>query len=535
MPMKRREVLRALAGVVLVVGGLLAALPTPYRERAFLIPANGCNLETDLIEPKMTAPHGVVVLLHGLAANKKIMSYLARAFAAQELRVFVPDLPGQGHSRIGFSPEREQQCSDDLLRELYARKLAEPKTTIIAGHSMGGALALNAAAHVGAAGVIAISPAPMRAAHGASPEDLFFGTTPAEVRNALVISGGWELESRRGNAQDLVAGGSAGSQYLLVPEATHVSLLFDPRAARASQSWAAHLLGLPVPTSLPSYRSFLAFLCGFIGLLLIAGPFLRELCGTGSPVEHVPANVLRRVLVVARVAAVSTFAVIVLGGGWNPARAIGLFEGDYLAGFAVIAGVPLLALYWRRLVRDRRPLLTPGQAPGGDALKGAPARVATEGSASRAQRETWKAVVVAAFGAMAIFVLVTGWFEVTISEAWLNAPRWWRFPFLFLAFLPYLWAEELLLGGMEALSGWRRLAAGVGLRAIAWLALMAGIFLLHSGEVLLALLVPYFALLTIFQRRGMDIVRNGTGSAAAAAVFGAILLAGFCLAIFPIR
>jgi hypothetical protein len=32
----------------------------------------------------------------------------------------------------------------------------------------------------------------------------------------------------------------------------------------------------------------------------------------------------------------------------------------------------------------------------------------------------------------------------------------------------------------------------------------------------------------------MDIVRQGTGSIAAAALFGAILLAGFCLVIFPV-
>jgi hypothetical protein len=63
---------------------------------------------------------------------------------------------------------------------------------------------------------------------------------------------------------------------------------------------------------------------------------------------------------------------------------------------------------------------------------------------------------------------------------------------------------------------------------------LAGIFYLHSGEILLALLVPYFTLLCLLQRRGMDIVRKGTGSATAAAVFGAILLAGFCVVILPI-
>lgn len=530
MAIRGREGLRAIIGIGLIVGGLLAALPTRFRERAFLFDGKGCGLETELIEPKSTAPRGVVVLLHGLAANKKIMSYLARGFAAQDLRVFVPDLPGQGHSRTSFSPRREQECSDGLVQELYARQLAAPGTTILAGHSMGGALALNAAEHVGAAGVIAISPAPMGPRHGVNPENLLFGSKPPDVRNALVISGSWELESMRGNAADLVANGGHRSEYRVIPKATHVSLLFDSRAVQASQKWAAHLLGLPAPARLPSRRGLIAFLCGFLGLLLIAGSFLRELSGPAAALERVPSRLSRRVWAAVKVAAASIFGVVVLRG-WDPARAIRLFEGDYLAGFALIAGAPLLLAHWRRLVRDGKPMIEdgqPGATPDREAPKGAPA------DAPAPARSRRQAILAAAFGALAIFFLVTGWFELTLSEAWLNSARWWRFPFLALAFLPYLWAEELLLGGMEALSGWWRLAAGIGLRAIAWTALAGGIFLLHSGQVLLALLAPYFALLTIFQRRGMDIVRNGTCSAAAAAVFGAILLAGFCLVIFPI-
>jgi hypothetical protein len=48
------------------------------------------------------------------------------------------------------------------------------------------------------------------------------------------------------------------------------------------------------------------------------------------------------------------------------------------------------------------------------------------------------------------------------------------------------------------------------------------------------LLVVYLGFFSLFQRLGMDLVRRQTGSAIAAAVFGAILLAGFCLVIFPV-
>ena len=74
----------------------------------------------------------------------------------------------------------------------------------------------------------------------------------------------------------------------------------------------------------------------------------------------------------------------------------------------------------------------------------------------------------------------------------------------------------------------------LALRLAAWGVLVGGIFLLHSGEVLLVLLAPFFAVFCVFQRAGMEVVQKVTGSALAAALFGAILLAGFCLVTFPI-
>jgi hypothetical protein len=57
---------------------------------------------------------------------------------------------------------------------------------------------------------------------------------------------------------------------------------------------------------------------------------------------------------------------------------------------------------------------------------------------------------------------------------------------------------------------------------------------LKSGEILLVLLSPYFFLLFLLSGLGIQLVRKLTGSPTAAAIFGAILLAGFCLALFPV-
>jgi pimeloyl-ACP methyl ester carboxylesterase len=500
----RRDLTRAMAGVALFGAGLLTALPTEYRERTFVFETGGCRLDTSVIESKTGSIHGSVVLLPGLAANKKIMSYVARGFAAQNLRVIVPDLPGHGRTPGPFSAQRAEQCTFALLQDLFARGLAQPDTLVLAGHSMGAAIALRLAEKVRVAGTIAIAPAPMRAAHGAQPEAILFNGPPDDPRNMLVLSGQFELGSMRGNAADLVRPQSGNSStYEVIPGATHTSLIFDPRVVRRSQAWAARLLKLGASEALPSRLPLLASLVGFVGVMLIAGPFLREATRTeaGEATDAEPRCSGPFFKAIVMVAAASLAAVGILRA-WSPFYALRIFEGDYLAGFLLIVSVALLTA--------KRP------------------------TSASSVKPSPKLLLQAAFAGLMVLLLVTGWFELTLSEAWLNAARWARFPFFVLVVLPYHLAEELLLGSPQRLAGWRRVAAGLSLRLIAWVAILIGIFYFHSGEVLLALLAPYFALLSVLQRRAMDIVRMGTGSAAAAALFGAILLAGFCLVIFPV-
>ena len=104
----KSQMIRAIAGVLLCAGGFWLAFSTRYRERTYIINANGCRLETTIVEKPGVAPQGSVVLFHGLSANKKIMSYMARDFAEQSLRVYVPDLPGHGRTPGPFSPARAE-------------------------------------------------------------------------------------------------------------------------------------------------------------------------------------------------------------------------------------------------------------------------------------------------------------------------------------------------------------------------------------------------------------------------------------------
>ena len=500
--MKSSNAIRAGAGVLLCAAGLCLALPAPYREQTYFINGNGCRLATTIVEKPDVETQGSVVLFHGISANKKIMSYLARGFAEQGLRVYVPDFPGHGRTPGPFSPARAEECGEALVRELLARGAITPERTILAGHSMGGAIAVRIASRVSVAGVIAISPAPMRPAHGVSPEKLLFKDPPGLAPHSLVMSGALELGSMRGNAADLVASSHDGTaKYLEIPGATHVSILFGSAAMRASQEWAAQVLRLPSSTTLPSHRPLVGAMAGFLGLLLIAGPFLREAIGKNARNESATTRARIGLGRLAVEFGLGSILAVLLLQFWNPLRAIRLFQGDYLASFLLLLGAALAAAHWNDV---RLAFASPPRQ-----------------------------VLAAAFAGLLLLLLVTAWFDLTFYEAWLTAAKWARFPFLLAVLLPYHIVEETLLGPVERGKKWRRLALALLLRLISWGAMMGGVLFLHSGEILIGLLALYMALFNVLQRSGMDIVREETGPAAAA-VFGAILQAGFCLVIFPI-
>jgi pimeloyl-ACP methyl ester carboxylesterase len=486
----------------------------PYRERTYIFDAGGCRLETTMVEKHGGGGQGSVLLFHGISANKKIMSYLARGLAEQGLRVYVPDLPGHGRTPGPFLPARAEQCGEGLLRELLARGLISADRTILAGHSMGGAIAERIASRIPVAGLIAISPAPMRAAHGVTAEKLFFPDPPDLPPHSLVMVGSLELESMRRNAADLVATRSDGTaKYLEIPGASHVSVLFNSAAMRASQEWSAQTLHFSPTAALPSHRPLFGALGGFVGILLIAGPFLRETAGknrsegiaAAGPVTNLPRLFLEFAAGSALVVLLLRFGRPASEGGpysWVPLKVIGLFQGDYLASFLLLFGALLVVMHWGNLRT---------------AFKSFPG-----------------SLLAAGFAGAVLLLLVTAWFDLTFYAAWLTAAKWMRFPFLLIVLLPYHVAEETLLGPVEGGKKWRRLALALTLRLISWGDMMGGVLLLHSGEILIGLLAFYMALFNIVQRRGMDIVREETGSAPAAALFGAILLAGFCLVIFPL-
>jgi pimeloyl-ACP methyl ester carboxylesterase len=502
---KKRQLLQAVAGIFcLLVGGLFAYYPARrYSEHRYVVDAASCRMDLLMISrADLPARNdtGSVVLLHGISANKIIMLYLARAFAEVGLRVYLPDFPGHGRSPGPFTPEQAESCTASLLRGLSARGWIIPDRTILVGHSMGGAIALRLASNFRPAGVIAISPAPMIPAHGIIHENLLFHTLPVLTPNTRIMVGQFEPRGIRDNAADLAARNPESSAlFSEIPWNTHVSMLFSPAVARESQQWAARLLSLPNGAPLPSRLNLLGCLLGIVGLLLISGPFLREMTGNQQLPDVEPGNSVPRLRAAVEVALFSVFALHILRY-FLPLRVLHLFEGDYLASFFLIVGLGLIALHLKLALATLR---------------------------------TRPALVLGAFfAAILLHFLITGWFELTATGAWLNLGRWERFPLYFLSVFPFLYGLELLAGPV---SNWRpRYFFWLLLLLLSWLALAFGVVYLKSGEILLVLLSPYFALQFILTGLGIQLVRRESGSPTAAALFGAILLSGFCLVLFPL-
>ena len=227
-----------------------------------------------------------------------------------------------------------------------------------------------------------------------------------------------------------------------------------------------------------------------------AGDIHRDLQIDSS--SRVPGRAL--ILVEGIVAALIGVAALIL---FIPLKFLHLYSGDYLASLLLIYGALLL-------------ILNRSEARATFSLN-----IATK-----------IAAIVLGIGTI---LAVGAWLNWQLTDGWLNAPRWLRF----CALVPVLWifayAEEVVLGPVN--TGGRRtirFALAMALRLEIWLICVFAYYELLSGQVLILLLVTALAMFSIFQRLGTDALRRRTGSAPAAALFGAILGAWLIASVFPL-
>ncbi|MGD1210231.1 MAG: alpha/beta fold hydrolase [Candidatus Acidiferrales bacterium] len=461
-------------------------------------------------------PVGAAIVLHGLAANRRVMTYLGSDFAGHGFRTYLIDLPGHGDNTDSFSFSRAEQCATVAVESLIRSQAIDPDKTILLGHSMGGAIAIRMADREPVRATIAISPAPM--------------TLPQRMpSNLLVFSAQFDVAPLKRQAQALAAaaGGERAApedfgeqrafQLVYSPLSTHTSLLLERSIAHRSELWAMQSLFPTVPAktlgvnlALATYETFghgrrrlAGAVAGLLGLLLLFPLGVTGASRLAGPVQtDLPPAQPRHLLVLVEGAACALVGTLVLTL-FTPLRFVHLYSGDYLASLILIAGVLLLALNWN---------------------------VAKKSCSSNA-----RPLIAAALLGFAAILAFGAWLNWQLADMWLNAPRWLRFAELLPIAAIFCFAEEVVLGPVGA--GKRRamrFAVFLALRLELWLACLLAYYAFASGQVLILVLVATLAGFSILQRLATDALRVRTGSTAAAAFFGAILAAWFIAAVFPL-
>ena len=131
------------------------------------------HITTGGVAPDGNGP--AVVLIHGAGLDRSVWSMQARYLAHKGIDTYVPDLPGHGYS-AGEPISEIPSMADWVIRLMDA---AGVEKAVIAGHSMGSLITLEAAARhpervsaivmIGAAHTMPVHPDLMAAAEAGFP------------------------------------------------------------------------------------------------------------------------------------------------------------------------------------------------------------------------------------------------------------------------------------------------------------------------------------------------------------------------------
>jgi pimeloyl-ACP methyl ester carboxylesterase len=561
--MRPRAYVFAAVGAALLLASTWAARQTELPSKDFTLIAGPWRVPVTVVEPtrsdRRSETRRAAIVLHGLAANRRVMRILGESLAADgDLRVYLIDLPGHGDNTDPFSFARAEECAAAVVEKLVRDGTIAMSQTAIVGHSMGGAIAIRLADRVPLAATVALSPAPMILPRRIPANLLVFGAQydfPALKRQAegLLYAAGGDRVASADFAQ------LRAFHLELVVRASHHSVLDDPNVAAQAAAWVTAALdpttlrpaGLDGWTSgvrwrpsasvaaytpkrgfVVAWTARVAPVAGAIGLLLFfplaldiapressgkvdeaKAPGLEPRASTqklvsaelpttnAAQTESVAPTPSRRLAVVE--GAVFALLGVLILNFVVPARFLHMYSADYLASMLLIFGLVLIAF--------------------------------NSGDLNRAWRWKPRPLITAAVLGFAVMLALGAWLNWRLMDLWLNGARWWRFAALLPICLVFTFSEEVVLGPVQRgqRRAWR-FTVFLLLRFELWCAAVFAFYGLGSGQVLIGVLAPALAGFSILERLGTDEIRVRTGSAVAAAVFGAILAAWFIAAVFPL-
>lgn len=370
MPAVIAKIVYALAGVALafsLVGLQLASRDVAHTSMVLPggVPAVVWEPSPPLAfgeTPSFDPPAPVVVLCHGIASDKALMSALARAIAKAGYAVVAIDFRGHGANRNPFelSSDFAQLREDIDAALLYARTQPrfDGQRIALAGHSLGAIAVLeHAQRDPGVAAVVAIS-GPGRPRGAYAPPNTFMiwaAGDPAPLRKsareyAARLAG---LEQLLGDKTYGEPERGTGVRMSEVPGVDHVTIVYSPEAARRIVAWLGETLGPGAGTLAPPAldpRFPWSFL-GLAAVLVLAFGLPRFLAPLAPRLGLAP--VARPLAQLAALAATLVVAALVLTGvdtlaSPGPFAFLPFEIGRDLFGFLALSGAFLLALGARR-------------------------------------------------------------------------------------------------------------------------------------------------------------------------------------------
>jgi alpha-beta hydrolase superfamily lysophospholipase len=275
---------RLVAGLALVVLAWAQVLTASADVEVVSFTHDG--LPVTLLVPAGASDAPGVVVAHGFAGSALLMRSFGLALASAGQVVALPDLPGHGANPVGL--DRSGEGGDLVLAVattadvLRGRPEVAADAIVLLGHSMGSGAVLQAGIddHQRIAGVVAISPTDAPVAPALPPNLLLL----AGEREPRFVANAQDLLARAGGASTDVAGAMAdGSARALevVPGVEHVSILFSPRAHRASATWVQQATGRPGPAAATSV-AIAWWLAQLVGVVLVWRAVVPWVVPTGA-------------------------------------------------------------------------------------------------------------------------------------------------------------------------------------------------------------------------------------------------------------
>jgi len=319
--------LRVLVALVaLCIAALSVVMLERAREGVRVISTRLADAPATIYLPLRNADGPLVIVAHGFAGSRQMMSALSLTLARSGMTAVAFDFPGQGRHRVPMS--RDVTTIDGTTQQLVAQTeamidAARTRTdhagpTALVGHSMATDVIVRAAEdRDDVAAVVAVS----------MYSDAVTATHPARL---LIVSGAWEERLRRvavdaarlvdGDAAEgtTVRAGDVVRRVAVAPGVEHVGVLYSPETLREVRAWIADATGSEVRGTVPTTGPWIGALLG--ALLVLAWPVLSVL-GPPQPMTR-------------RISA-GTFAMLMLVPIPFAAAAAALVGGDVigLAGF----------------------------------------------------------------------------------------------------------------------------------------------------------------------------------------------------------